>query len=71
MAIKSYQTDMFIDPAVLELINSLKNQLDSTRKKLFAELSEAKEEIEFLSLQLQTKIEREDGINDFGPYPGG
>lgn len=71
MTLQIIQSDMFIDPAILDLVNSLKVQLDSTRKKLFAEINEAKAEVEFLSMQLQILIEKKDGIADFTPFPGG
>jgi len=48
------------EETALTLVSKLKGQMDAMRKKLFAENQELKQEIEFLSLQLQMLIEEKD-----------
>jgi len=57
----SAQLDLFKseDQTIYEIVLNLKSQLDSMRKKLFAEIGELRKENEFLSLQLQLMMEEE------------
>lgn len=57
----SAQMDLFEAPVdALSLCSNLKTQQDAIRRKFFAEISDLKKEIEFLSLQLQMVIEERD-----------
>lgn len=55
------QLDLFKSDTdtLFEMMTNLKGQMDSMRRKLFAEIDELKKENEFLSLQLELMHEKE------------
>ena len=60
MAMKATQIDMFEDLGVdpLVLCTKLKEQQDSTRKKVFAKFNDYEERLDILSIQIQMLLDR-------------
>lgn len=63
-----------VEPIEIKILNQ-KKCLEKMRNKLFAinslyekELNQFEAEIEFLSMQLQTKIEKDDGLFSFNHF---
>lgn len=60
MELKAIEVDMFEDIAVdpLVLCSKLKQQQDSTRKKVFAKFNDYEERLEILNLQIQMLLDK-------------
>lgn len=60
MELKAIEVDMFEDIAIdpLVLCSKLKQQQDSTRKKVFAKFNDYEERLEILNLQIQMLLDK-------------